>query len=331
MTGEGSELRPGILLLGPAGPRRPLAGHSVAGHQLATDLDLPELAPFALASGPPPVLEDPPAAGAGVRKGSTGDEGVTFCGTGWIRGEQRRVMCRRTAEGYEIEVQGAGLFAIAAEGDEVRCRAMEAGAAQGALAEALLGPALILSLALQGTFCLHAGAAARDDEALAFVGASGSGKSTLTTHLQSAGRGWGRIADDVLPVRLGEATAAMPRFPQLKLAPGEQPSLGWPETLPLAALYLLEPQELSPERGGQKVTCEPLSAREATVALLSHTIAARLFDHDLLERHLAACCGAAARLPVRRLRFPRRPEHLPGMVEAVVRDRERPGYGPPAG
>lgn len=330
MTGGGPEDRPGILLQAHPGERRSRTTYAVAGHRLEADLDLPELTPFALPGPPPPVAEDTPAGKAAAREDGAGGEGVTFRGAGWVGGEQRRVACRRTAAGFEIEVEGAGLFTVSAGGEAVRCRAREPEAKPGAWMEALLGPALILGLALQGTYCLHASAVLRDGEAVAFVGASGSGKSTLAAHLESAGRGWLRIADDVLPVSLGKtAAAARPRYPQLKLPPVGQPSLGCPESLPLASVYLLDPREPSSGGGVPAVRCTPLTSREAAVALLSHTIAARLFDRDLLEHHLASCSGAATYLPLQRLSFVRSLEHLPRMVAAL--DREPPGHGSPTG
>ena len=66
------------------------------------------------------------------------------------------------------------------------------------------------------------------------------------------------------------------------------------------------------------VTIEPVERRDAVILLAGHTVAARLFDAPLLERHLEFCAALAAAVPVRRLRFPQRLDALPEMIEAIA-------------
>jgi hypothetical protein len=178
---------------------------------------------------------------------------------------------------------------------------------------------------MRGVFCLHAAAAALGGDrtgggrAVAFAGPSGAGKSTLAAYL-GAGGGWRRIADDVLPVELPAAgpeapatAAALPRFPQLKLAADRQPA--GESALPLAAVCLLEP--LDPD---SEVTVEPLAGRRAVLALAGHTVGARLFAPPELAAHLELCAGLAALVPVLQLGVPRRTEALAG-VELALRSR----------
>ena len=58
------------------------------------------------------------------------------------------------------------------------------------------------------------------------------------------------------------------------------------------------------------------------LALVSHTVAARLFGKDLLAQHLAFCAQAAAQMPVRRLAYPRRFDTLPRVRDALAADLE---------
>jgi hypothetical protein len=208
---------------------------------------------------------------------------------------------------------------VAADG-AVRGEGLAPGAAPEEVAEAALGPALVLGLALRRIFCLHAGAVARGDRAVAFVGGSGAGKSTLAARLPGAGDGgWRRVADDVLPVAAdGGAVWALAHFPQFKLAPAEQAAGAADARLRLAAVYLLDPAE---EVRGE-VTARDLGGRDAAVALARHTVAARLFAPAELGTHLDFCAQAAARLPVRRLAYPRRLDVLPAVAAAVAADLE---------
>ncbi|MCB0243469.1 MAG: hypothetical protein KDI12_08675, partial [Anaerolineae bacterium] len=63
----------------------------------------------------------------------------------------------------------------------------------------------------------------------------------------------------------------------------------------------------------------PLDNKTATLALLSHTVAARLFDANLLRRHLSFCAEVAASVPVRRLVYPHRPDAL-AAVKALLEE-----------
>ena len=85
--------------------------------------------------------------------------------------------------------------------------------------------------------------------------------------------------------------------------------------MPVRALYLLADSG----RGGA-VSAERVSRREATLALARHSVASRLFDRDLLARHLEFCAQAAALIPVRRLSYPREYALLPRVREVIEAD-----------
>ncbi len=218
----------------------------------------------------------------------------------------------RHEQGLRLHIAGVGEFCVTADG--VAVVALEPAIVGGALAETLLGPPLVLALAMQGVWCLHASAVTVDGRAVAFAGESGNGKSTLAASLNDAGGSdWRRLADDTLPVCRGsEGVAALPHFPQLKLPASEQHPVDAPARLPLAGVFVVAPPD-----GERSVTVRLLTRRQATQALIRHTVAARLFDRPLLAAHLDFCAEAAARVPVWRLGYPHRRETLPQVRDAI--------------
>jgi hypothetical protein len=190
------------------------------------------------------------------------------------------------------------------------------GSGESLVAECLLGPGLILALAARGIYCLHASAVRTPRGAIAFLGESGQGKSTLARFLAETVPGCVRLADDILPVRMGAVgIEALPRFPQLKLGRADQVSDAEPEGVPLRVACVLDP--VSGEGGGG-VTLEALDPLQASLALMRHTVAARLFDRAPAARHLEACGSAAGCGALRRLRYPFSSEALPGMAATLA-------------
>lgn len=286
--------------------------------------------------GPLPELEAFTASCAGRRwrgagieppggRREAGPRQLVFRGRAELGRRQRDIECRWAGAGYELNVAGVGRFAIAADGGRI---SLEGGACprQGAeLTETVLGPALILALALQGVWCLHASAVEIDGRAVAFLGISGAGKSTLGRALPEISPRFRPVADDVLPLILavGEARV-LPHFPQLKYGSGEQPGAAVAGSLPLAAVYLLD----APEAGSadrrhavrrRGVAAEPLHGFAAALALVRHTVSARLFTAELLRRHTDLCARLTGLVPVRRLRYPRQRAILPQVEELLSR------------
>jgi hypothetical protein len=66
-----------------------------------------------------------------------------------------------------------------------------------------------------------------------------------------------------------------------------------------------------------------LNERDAAVALIRHTVAARLFEPDLLRQHTAFCAEAAGNTPVRLLGYPRKFTWLPGIADRLGADLAR--------
>jgi hypothetical protein len=200
-----------------------------------------------------------------------------------------------------LEVEGVGSFLVDRNGPAIYQQQAVAAASPEDVEDTILGPVLILALALLGTWSLHASAAALDGEVVAFVGESGNGKSTLAAWLDTGSApAWRRIADDILPVEPGQhGVDVLPHFPQLKLPPDAQPSVGAPERMPVRAIYLLN-RLPSSQTAPQTYA---LSGPEASLALARHTVAARLFDKALLANHMEFCSSAAGRVPVRSLGY----------------------------
>lgn len=237
---------------------------------------------------------------------------------GWVGGERRDVETWCAPPGIILRVAGGGDFYIAPDGGHivpVEVGAEPRGEASSAAIteldrEILAGPALVLALAMRGTWCLHASAVMYGGEAIAFLGESGQGKSTLAAFL-SLSAGWRLVADDILPVRIDPGGVwALPHFPQLKLPMNSQPGLGHAEKLPLSGICLLMSAEGDPE-------LDQLPANKAARVWLSHTAGTRLFGPGLLAKHLEFCTQAPGRLPVYRLAYPRQRDALPRIKELL--------------
>ncbi len=106
---------------------------------------------------------------------------------------------------------------------------------------------------------------------------------------------------------------ALPHFPQLKLAAAENYPASAPPTLALESLV-----EIEHSPGIRAVAIERLGPAAACLALARATVAAKLFDPALLERHFELCAAAGERLPVYRLRFPSGLDRLPEVLAAIL-------------
>jgi hypothetical protein len=236
---------------------------------------------------------------------------------GWVAGKQRNVTCSRIADtGYHLLIDGIGSFTVRADGSVITFENIPGNTPDEAVIdEALLGPALTIALATRGVFCLHASAILADGHAIAFLGDSGTGKSTLAAHLPER-NGWQRIADDILPVTIGEdGLLALPHFPQLKLPASQQIGPDVPSRIPLRAIYLLDiPDTLTVP------SIIPLDHRTAATILIRHTVASSLFDAQLLVSHMDFCTRSATHLAARRLIYPHNFHTLPRVADLVDAD-----------
>jgi len=244
---------------------------------------------------------------------------------GWVGGEQRQVDIWSAPPGVVLKVAGGSDFYVAPDGrtilrvDKYRKRVEASGkAARSHLTkldrEILVGPALVLALALRGVWCLHGSAALYNDRLTVFLGESGQGKSTLAAYLAAKGDPeWRLVADDILPVTADPAgVKAWPRFPQLKLSRQAQPGPGLPEQINLDRICVLTQAEMD-----KMPELHSLPQGQAVQSLLRHTVGTRLFDPAFLKGHLAFCAHVAGLVPVYRLDYPHRKEALPRIAELL--------------
>ena len=289
--------------------------YAIAGSRLLTDADAPEFRPYQLP-------ESAVWSGAALGQGAAAAPGdpVTYAGHGWVANAWRAVECRRAGQGFELTFPGLASFWIREDGAVVYLTAAEENVAQALLVEVALGAPVVLALALQGIFCLHVSAVELDGRLFAFAGESGQGKSTLARYLGfESGPAWRRIIDDTLPCRLTETgqIEALPHFPQLKLPDEYQPVHLVPPAMPLDALYILADSGIPVD---DDILIRPLAPSAATLAVVQHTLAAKLFDRDLLARHLSFAKEFAATIPVRSLIYQRGLERLPVVQTQIERD-----------
>lgn len=224
---------------------------------------------------------------------------------GWVAGAQRQVETWTAPPGFLLRVENGSDFYISPGGQYIIRVGEENRRLTNLDRDILLGPVLVLALAMQSVWSLHASATILNGKTFAFLGESGQGKSTLAAYL--TGAGWQLVADDILPVT-GDAAGvqAWPRFPQLKLPIEAQPGVSLPEQLPLESVCILEPSGRN-----VKPAVKLLSRGDAVKALLAHTAGARLFSPDLLGKHLEFCTEAACHLAVYHLAYPHHREALP--------------------
>ena len=268
-----------------------MACYRVAGQDFYFSCPVPELASFEI---------------TGTQQG-TADEAVLFVlSTTYLNNE----LISRT-EGW---VAGGSDFYISPGGQAILWASQ--GQTSGELNETdrqiLIGPALVLALALRGTWCLHASAELFNDNLIVCLGESGQGKSTLAAYLAKE-TNWSLVADDILPVTMGsDRMAAWPRFPQLKLPMDAQPGPGLPEQLSISKVCVLMNAESDEMPGLQR-----LPAGQAVQVFLGHTAGTRLFDPEVLAKHLAFCSRAAEQVPVYRLTYPHCQDTLPIVKELL--------------
>jgi hypothetical protein len=218
------------------------------------------------------------------------------------------VTCQLSARGITVHATGFGQVFISADGHRLTWRPADDVARKRP--ELILGPGLVLALAVQGTFCLHASAVLTHEGAVLFAGDSDAGKSTLAARL-SAKHGFQRLSDDITPFTAdGTGCFVLPHFPQLKLPPESQHPAEAPQRYPIARFYLLT------ECGTEApVREEPISPSVAALSVCSHAVAARLFPERLMTGLLHASTVLVENVTVRHLLYPKRP----GSIADVAR------------
>lgn len=233
--------------------------------------------------------------------------------TAMVGGGMRRVEVWSGAFGFLLKVAGGGEVCILPDGGAIL--SVDSRREITRLDhDILLGPALVLALALRSVWSLHCSAAMYKDCLMVFMGESGEGKSTLAEFLSDSQTGdWIRITDDILPISVETGVDAWPRFPQLKLPSRTwfQPSI--PERIRVNRVFLLKRAAEDDVPGLQ------LRPRgKAVQSLISHTAGARLFDQQLLAAHMSFVKRVAEIVPVYELTVPRRITALEDVKNLLV-------------
>ena len=282
--------------------------YRIAGQEFQFPCPVLELAPFEVKSAngdgrTSPDEISPPSSASDSSQAAPPSLTLLSRTDGLVGGAIRQVETWSAPPGYLLKVAGGSDFYIAPEGQFISHAGSDSTDSPWSklVREIVVGPALVLALALRGVWCMHASAVTCNGNVSAFLGESGQGKSTLASHLSPRMQ---LVADDILPVTLTDpGLACWPHFPQLKLPLEAQPSPSLPESLPVNRICQLETAE--------EISLHPQSPSEATQTLLRHTAGTRLFPPDLLSKHLAFSAQAGSKIQLSRLAYPRRMDALP--------------------
>ena len=210
----------------------------------------------------------------------------------------------------------------------------------------LLGYVFACWLEWQGIPTLHASAVVVGERAAAFLSSGGGGKSSSAVALMQGG--YPLLTDDILPIQYDRgAYLGRPGYPQMRMWPGQAKHfLGHYEDLdlvhptvskrrvpveesglgtfcevsrPLACLYL--PERRDPAAWGTGIKIEPVSRREAVMALIGSSFIPPVVEALGLHPHrLGFFARMALRVPVRRVVYPNGFEHLPRVRRAILAD-----------
>ncbi len=222
---------------------------------------------------------------------------LLFKGSSWLAGQNRELSCTQTTEGFLIEVPPVTSFLVETHQPRIsQLHDSDNQVSNAIFEEILLGPPLMLSLAVHQRFALHASAVRINDKSVLFVGESGSGKSTLARWLGEISP-CERLADDIAVIEHDEKQFRLcPDFLQMKLA-GHQQHANSP-AIELAAVVVINRKQDS------EIKLNRLNALTSIQALVNHSVAAQLFDKPLAKRHLAFMSELTRDVPVYKLAYP---------------------------
>lgn len=208
----------------------------------------------------------------------------------------------------------------------------------------LLGPVLAYWLERLGLPALHASAVVADGRAVAFLASEGGGKTGLAAALmQQAGSAL--LTDDIAALEeTEEGFAVRPGYPQMRMWPDaaghflgrfEQLPRVHPQLakrrvpvgpaglgrfegspVPLAAVFLPARRK----EGAAEVEARRIAPAEAVVELVRHSFTPHLVEAAGLQpARLGILARLAGEVPLFRLSYPSGFEHLPRVVESVLR------------
>jgi len=203
----------------------------------------------------------------------------------------------------------------------------------------LFGHVMSFVLVKQGYEPLHATAIAIGNIAVALLGDCGRGKSTLAASLVAAG--YQILTDDLLLLRhINGVLCGFPGPPRLKLfrhvAQRFLPEQGQSAPMnPLTDKLIVPLKEeqrqsrpipvrrffaLDSSRHGSEVSVDPVSGTGSLMEIVRATFNTRLVNPQRLRRQFLAAHTLTARIPVRRLTYPRRMDILDQVHRAILLD-----------
>lgn len=225
---------------------------------------------------------------------------------GWLLDDFIHLSTHYSPDGVRMEISGSGMFEIDPRGR--RIEVVQRPVDERQFEESLLGPPLILALALRDVWCLHASAVRYRESCLVFLGDSGRGKSTLAAYLAGQA-GCSLVSDDILPIEsYAGQVRAYANFPQLKL-PVDGVGERQDGPIQVCGFFLLEETP--------QVAMVEVEKGMAATTLIHNTVAARAFNQELLADHLDFCIQAAMNVPIYRLMYPRAYSVLPEVAEKL--------------
>ncbi|MFK7955103.1 MAG: hypothetical protein AB8B96_03335 [Lysobacterales bacterium] len=270
----------------------PRAAYRIAGCHITVDQPLSSLDAF---------LEEPTANSAAP---TFSPVETWHCATrGLVGNHIRTVNCQSGGNHQNVTIENVGQFTISTAGQVQYPNPLN----PAFLTEALCGPLLPLAMTWQDIFCLHGSAVMGAGGLTLFLGVSGAGKSTLASAL--SGQGFERWADDTIAVDAHEIGLCRGHYPQPKWH-NWRPST--PRNVaPLRQIIFLNPGADSP------CILTPTPPPTATLALIEHTLAGRLFAPSMLRRQLRFAAALADKVPCSTLYYRQELASLTPMINAI--------------
>ena len=222
-------------------------------------------------------------------------------------GRLRDVTCWQGDNGIQLDIEGTPICRIDFKGDRIHL--LTSGDFDDRLAlEAVTGPALIVLLAMRSIYCLHAGAVQTDVGNVLFIAESGVGKSTLSAQ---TGQSWNQLSDDLFPISYKGKLRGLSRFPLLKL-PNATVAFNGAASETIEIIFSLSDQPV------KEISFERLSATDALLQIIRHTVAARLYDKSVMKKHIRFARHVVKNIPIVKLSYPRDYDQLPLLRKEIT-------------
>ena len=235
---------------------------------------------------------------------------LRYFGKAYFDKEFREVRYWRSGKRGQIDIQGVPECLI--DFDEAHIHLLNCEPlGKGLNLELITGPALVLLLAQQHTYCMHAGSIDTEAGRIGIIAESGAGKSTLSAHVDDK---WSQVTDDIMPLMINEANNhvdLLPDFPQLKLANNVVVDS------PKASGQLDFLLRVNPEPS-KKIRFKVLPRTHAMLQIVRHTVAAKLFDTYTLREHAGFAKKVSTLVPVVEISYPREFRQLSELQNKIV-------------